>query len=360
MTRVYNFSPGPCTLPTSVVDELGAELPEFNDAGMSLIEMSHRSAEYSEVHEDTIRRLTTLYAVPEDVSVLLLQGGASLQYAMVPLNALASGTRAAYINSGAWAKKAIADAKIIGDAYVAWSGEDTNFTRMPTPDEVNVEEGTSYVHLVSNETIGGLRMAEFADYGVPTIADMSSELLSRPIPWDRFDIVYGGAQKNAGPAGVTAVFVRQNIIDSAPTEMPSYLRYATHAKANSLSNTPPVFAIWAMNKMLRWIENAGGLTAMEKRAETRSNKLYTAIDDSDGFYVNPVRVADRSHSNIVFTLGSEDLEAKFIAEAAEKNMVNLKGHRSVGGIRASVYHGLPDEAVYALADFMATFQKENG
>ncbi len=359
MTRVFNFSPGPCTLPTSVVNELGAELPDFNDAGMSLIEMSHRSPEYSEVHDDTVNRLKELYEVPDDVSVLLLQGGASLQYAMAPLNALAPGKRAAYINSGAWAKKAIADAKVIGDAYVAWSGEDVNFTRMPSPDEVAVEDNTSYVHLVSNETIGGIRMAEFADYGVPTVADMSSELLSRPIPWDRFDIVYGGAQKNAGPAGVTVVMVRQSVIDSAPTEMPNYLKYATHAKANSLSNTPPVFSIWAMNKMLRWIDDAGGLTAMEERAAQRSGKLYAAIDDSDGFYINPNDVADRSHTNIVFTMASPELEAAFLAESANHNMANLKGHRSVGGIRASIYNGLPDEAVDTLVNFMASFQKAN-
>ena len=359
MNRVYNFSPGPCVLPTDVVGELADELAEYDGKGMSLIEMSHRSDEYSAVHEDTVQRLRDLYAAPDDVSVLLLQGGATLQYAMAPLNALATSQRAAYIHSGAWAKKAIADAKVIGDAYVAWSGEADNFTRMPTASEVQLEDNTRYVHVVSNETIGGIRVPEFADYGVPIVADMSSDLLSRPIPWEHFDIAYGGAQKNAGPAGVTVVMVRQSVIENAPTEMPAYLKYGTHAKSNSLSNTPPVFAIWAMNKMLRWIDDAGGLKAMEQRAAERTGKIYDAIDMSDGFYSNPNAVGDRSHTNVVFRLGSEELESKFLEESASHNMANLKGHRSVGGIRASIYNGLPDEAVDALATFMDDFQTAN-
>ena len=360
MNRVHNFAAGPCVLPTSVIEELAAELPDYNNSGMSLIEMSHRSPTYTEVHNDTISRLTELYQIPDDFAVLLLQGGATLQYSMVPLNALPPGKKAGYINSGAWAKKAIADAQTVGNAYVAWDGEAEKFTRMPDPEEVNVSEDTSFIHLVSNETIGGIRMADFHDYGVPTIADMSSEMLGRPIPWDRFDLVYGGAQKNAGPAGLTMVFVRRSLVEQAPSEMPSYLKYQTHVKGNSVANTPPVFAICATNKMLRWIELNGGLESMEKRAEARSGSIYSLIDGSDDFYTNPNRVEDRSLTNVVFRLRAEDLETKFLEEAESKGLVNLKGHRSVGGVRASIYNGLPDASVDALATFMTDFQKANG
>ncbi len=356
VTRAHNFSPGPCVLPASVLAELSEELPDFNGQGMSLIEMSHRDPVYDEIHCETIDLLTSLWKVPNDFSVLLLQGGASLQFAMAPLNLLGEkGDTAGYIVSGSWAAKAIADAKLIGDTYSAWTGADHGFTRMPTADEVEIRPGTRYLHVTSNETIGGIRLPDFFDPGVPMVADMSSDYLTRHIPWDRFDLVYGGAQKSLGPAGLTVVFVRQSVLDATPDGIPAYLRYDTHASANSVANTPPVFAVWATGKMLRWVGNNGGVDGMEKRATERSSMVYRVIDDSQGYYRSPVEPVDRSTTNIVFRLPTEEAEAAFLAGAASEQLLNLKGHRSVGGIRASIYNGLATESVQALVDFMERF-----
>lgn len=361
MSRVHNFSAGPCTLPESVIEALAAELPNFDGTGMSLIEMSHRDPAYDRVHQDALDRLRRLCAVPEEFSILLLQGGATLQFAMVPLNLLgAEGARAGYVLSGSWANKALADATKVGGAYTSWSGADEGFIRMPTADELTIEDGTRYVHVTSNETIGGTRIPDFYELDVAQVADMSSDYLTRPIPWDRFDVVYGGAQKNLGPAGLTVVFVRNTVLEQLPDDIPSYLSYATHAGADSLANTPPVFAIWATGKVLAWIEENGGVEAMQSRAATRSALVYDAVDGSDGFYRSPVDAASRSHTNVVFRLGSEELEKAFLTEAAKHDLVSLKGHRSVGGVRASLYNALPDESVTALVDFMGQFMASNG
>ncbi len=365
MERVHNFCAGPCTLPLTVVEELSDELVNFQGSGMSLIEMSHRDPVYDAVHHETMDLLRRLCAVPDDFSVLLLQGGASLQFGMVPMNLLATDggevRRGGWVISGSWAKKAYADAQLVSDgAYAAWSGADEDFTRMPSADELDIVDDSRFLHFTSNETIGGIRVPEFYDLDVRLVADMSSDFLTRPIPWDGFDLVYGGAQKNLGPAGLTVVFVRDSVLAEAPKAIPSYLRYDTHAGADSLANTPPVFAIWATGKVLRWIEANGGIEGMEARAAERSSMVYDAIDGSSGFYTNPVDKACRSHTNVVFTLATPELDAAFLSEAEANGLANLKGHRSVGGVRASIYNALPTESVTALVDFMGHFAAANG
>ncbi len=358
--RAYNFCAGPCALPVSVLEELSAELVDYKGTGMSLIEMSHRGPEYDAVHHDALDRFRRLFAVPEDFSILLLQGGATLQFAMVPMNVAQPDDHIGYVVGGTWGKKAVADAKILRpNTYEAWSGADEGFRAMPTLDQLSIRDNTRYLHVTSNETIGGIRMSDFEDPGVRVVADMSSDYLSRPIPWDLFDVVYGGAQKNLGPAGLAVVFVRNSILDAAPKN-PAYLTYKTHADADSLANTPPVFPIWATGKMLAWMEANGGVEGMQSRAVRRSSMVYSAIESSDGFYKSPVNPADRSHTNIVFRLSSEELEKQFLAAAEAENFLFLKGHRSVGGIRASVYNATPDESVQALTDFMAGFASKAG
>lgn len=354
--RAVNFSAGPCTLPLSVLEEARAEFLEFGKSGMSLIEMSHRSPAYGEVHEDARALAASVFGMPDDFEVLLLQGGATLQFAMVPMNLLQPGAAGGYVESGSWAKKALADGAHHGELYRAWSGEDGGYTAMPLQGEVEVREATRYLHVTSNETIGGIRMTQWPNVGPPLVADMSSDYLSRTIPWDRFDLIYGGAQKNLGPAGVTLVFVRRAALADTNEQLASYLRYPVHAEARSLHNTPPVFSIWMMGKVLAWMEDQGGLAEMERLAATRSSMIYETIDESDGFYRSPVSTPDRSHMNVVFRLPSEDLEARFIAGAESEDMVGLKGHRSVGGIRASMYNAMPVEGVAALVTFMHEFR----
>ncbi|MEM9132076.1 MAG: 3-phosphoserine/phosphohydroxythreonine transaminase [Actinomycetota bacterium] len=359
MPRAHNFCPGPCVLPESVLSELSDEMLDFEGSGMSVIEMSHRSAEYDAIHTETVDLLRSLSGAPDDVHVLLVQGGASLQFGMIPANLLPADGKAGYVMSGSWAKKAFADASRMGTAYQAWTrGEGP--TAMPEPGEVTVEDGSAYLHVTSNETIEGVRMLTFDGYDVPLVADMSSDYLARPIDWEHFDLVYGGVQKNLGPAGLAVVFVRDAVLDRVPDSVPSYLRYDFHAKSNSLGNTPPTFSVWAMGKVLRWIDANGGVSAMEQRAAARSGVIYDVIDGGDGFYRSPVDPAYRSHTNLVFRLPDEDLEKKFLVEAEAHNIKNLKGHRSVGGMRASVYAALPDEAVSTLADFMTAFADANG
>jgi phosphoserine aminotransferase len=357
--RVHNFCAGPCTLPLAVLEEVQSELLDFRGSGMSVIEMSHRSPEYEEVHEETLALFRENYAVPEDFSILFLQGGATLQFAIVPMDLLREGARAGYVRSGTWAKGALKDAATWGDAYAAWDGEPVSFTRMPSDDELAIEPGTRYLHITSNETIEGIRMAEFPVVEVPLVADMSSDYLSRPIPWERFDLVYGGAQKNLGPAGLAVVVVRTALLEDMNPDLPNYLRLEAHAAKNSLMNTPPMFAIYVMGKMLRWMRDLGGVAAMEERAARRSGSVYEAIAASDGFYRSPVEPAHRSHMNVVFRSPSDELDAAFLKGAEQEGLVNLKGHRSVGGIRASIYNAMTDEGVDALLGFMAAFRNAN-
>jgi phosphoserine aminotransferase len=363
VNRVRNFCAGPCTLPVEVLAETQAELLEFQGSGMSLIEMSHRSPEYDEVHGDALDRLRVALEVPDEFEVLFLQGGALLQFAMVPMNLLGPSATAGYVRSGAWGKAAHADAERAaspGSAYLAWDGTDEGFTRMPKAEEIEVGPGTRYVHLTSNETIEGIQLRSLPDPGVPLVVDISSDFLTQPIAWERVDLVYGGVQKNLGPAGLAVVVIRRSALEGCIAGLPSYLGYAGHAKARSLLNTPPMFSIYVMAKMLRWIEDRGGLAGMSERAVRRSGQVYDVIDGSDGFYAGPAQRQARSRSNVVFRLGSADLEGRFLDEASAAGLVNLRGHRSVGGIRASIYNAMPDEGVDELTSFMRHFAKRAG
>ena len=359
-TRAHNFCAGPCTLPLEVLEEAQQEFVNYHGTGMSLIEMSHRATEYDDIHQEAMRLAMEVFEVPDGFGVLFIQGGATLQFAMVPMNLLAGGGRAGYVDSGSWAQGAIQDGKCYGDIYTAWDGAGDDYMRMPAGDEITVEDGTRYLHITSNETIGGIRFFEWPQVDVPLVADMSSDYMSRRIPWEKFDLVYGGVQKNLGPAGMAIVFVRKSILESVKPDIARYLRYDVHLDKDSLFNTPPVFTIYMVGKVLKWMKAQGGIDAMEKQAAQKSAILYDAMDNSGGYYNCPVDKASRSHMNVVFRLPSEDLEGTFLKEADARNLLNLKGHRSVGGCRASIYNALPEESVRVLADFMADFQDRSG
>jgi phosphoserine aminotransferase len=347
-------------LPLPVLEEIQAEIVDYRETGMSMIEMSHRSGPYESVHRGATTLIRDIFAVPDEFDVLFIQGGATMQFGMVPMNLLTGSSIGAYVDTGAWATKAFEDGSHHGHVYEVWSGRDIGYTRVPKTSEIPLRPDTRYLHLTSNETIGGIQYKEWPDVGVPLVSDMSSDLLSRPVPWERFDLVYGGVQKNLGPAGLALVFVRRSILEFTQRDLASYLRYDVHASNDSMYNTPPVFPIYAMEKVLRWMYDSGGLPAMEAAAEARADLLYRAIDESGGFYINPVEVASRSNMNVVFRLADHSLELQFIAAAAERAMLGLKGHRSVGGCRASLYNAMPMAGVAALSGFMAEFQGSAG
>ena len=358
--RVYNFSAGPCTLPLEVLEETQAELVDYHKLGMSLLEMSHRGPVFEPIYEETCSLALSLWGAPDDFDVLFLQGGASGQFPMVPMNLLDETSRGAYINTGHWVKTALNDAQYSGHIYQAWSGENDAFSRTPDSNEIELQDHTRYVHLCSNETIGGLRFPVFPDLDVPIVADMSSEMLARTIPWEKFDIVFGGAQKNLGPAGVTLVYIRKSILGSLNKRVPRTFSYAIQQANQSMSNTPPVFAIWMVNKVLHWLKYNGGVSEMESQAGTRSKLLYDCIDSSEGFYHCPIQTAHRSQMNVVYKLPTPELEKAFLKQAAEHKLMHLRGHRIVGGIRASIYNAMPLEGVETLVSFMQDFQNTNG
>lgn len=354
--RAFNFTAGPSTLPLSVLEQVRDELVDYHGTGMSLIEMSHRGAHYDAVHRGAMALARDVFAVPDDIDVLFIQGGATLQFAMAPANLLTDGTSAAFARTGSWSAKALADAAHYGPAYVAWDGEPKGHRRTPSADEFDIRDDTRYLHVCSNETIEGVRFVEFPDVGVPLVADMSSDIATRELPWERFDVVYGGVQKNLGAAGMALVFVRRSALSAMRDDQGAYLRYAVHAGKDSLYNTPPVFSVWVTGKVLQWISDAGGLKAMSAAAERKAETIYGVIDGSDGWYRCPVEPASRSLTNVVFRLPDEELEARFIAEATDRGLVGLKGHRSVGGCRASLYNAMPQEGADALATFMTGFK----
>lgn len=355
--RPYNFSAGPSILPLAVLEEVRDELVDYHGSGMSLIEMSHRGEHYEQVHHDAMNLARDVFALPDDFAVLLIQGGATLQFAMVPANLLGPGQRAAVARTGSWSKKALADAERYGEVYLAWDGKPDGYARTPAAHELELRDDTRYLHICSNETIEGVRFVEFPDVPVPLVADMSSDIATRELPWERFDLVYGGVQKNLGPAGLALVFVRRSMLEDMRDDLGAYLRYGVHAGADSLYNTPPVFSVWVTSKVLRWIRDSGGLKAMTAAAERKAGTLYEVIDGSDGFYRCPAEPASRSLTNVVFRLPDAELEARFLAEASEAEFVGLKGHRSVGGCRASLYNALPQDGADALAVFMHDFQR---
>ncbi len=361
MGRVYNFNPGPSTLPLSVLERARDEFVEYAGKGMSIIEMSHRSPEYDAVHRGAMDLVRELLGLPDNYKVLFVGGGATLQFAMAPMNFLPRGSSCDFTVTGSWAKKAYADAQKIGKVNVVFDGKDDNYLNLPPPADLKLDPDAAYLHMTSNETIGGIQWHEFPDAGkVPIVCDMSSDFMSRRLPADKFGLIYAGAQKNAGPAGVAVVIIRDDMVERCPEDLPAYLSYKIHHAKDSLYNTPPAFAIYMVNLVMQWVKDEGGLAAMEKLADERSGLIYGAMEKDSGFYRCPVPAHCRSKMNVVFRLPSEELEKKFIAEAAEQGMGGLKGHRSVGGCRASIYNAMPVEGAKALADFMGEFAKKNG
>ena len=360
MKRVHNFSAGPCTLPLEVLEETQSEFLNFANNGMSIIEDSHRGPSYEKIQQDALASFRRLADVPDDFAVLFLQGGATLQFAQTAMNLLATDETAGYVNTGVWGQKALEDALRVANVYEAWTGQESGFTRTPETNEINIKQDTKWIHITSNETIGGVRFEQSPDLNVPLVADMSSDFLSRSIDWDKFDLVYGGAQKNLGPAGLVIVIVRRESLGKHGRNLPTYLDYQFHDKNDSLGNTPPMFPIYVMGKVLEWMEKNGGIEEFEKRAEIRSSLVYEVIDNSDGWYSSPVATDSRSLMNIIFHLPDETLENRFLEEAAALDLINLKGHRNVGGIRTSLYNAMPVESVEILANFMKDFLKSNG
>jgi phosphoserine aminotransferase len=359
--RAFNFNAGPAALPLEVLQQAQEELVEYRGIGMSIMEISHRSKEYEAVNDETQALLRELLDIPEDYKVLLLQGGASLQFAMVPMNLLREGKVASYIQTGSWADKAIKEAKLIGEVEIAASSKDDQYTRIPDLGNLRISGNSAYVHLTSNETIGGIQFQQFPDVkGVPLVADMSSDILCRPINVKQFGLIYAGAQKNIGPAGVTVVIIHESLLQDPPAHVPVILRYDTHASNNSLYNTPPVYSIYMMNLVLKWIKRNGGLAAMEQRNREKAALIYNAIDQSGGFYRGVAAAEHRSLMNVTFRMANEELEKRFVKESEANGFVGLKGHRSVGGLRASIYNAVPYESCKALAEFMAEFQRTNG
>lgn len=358
---VYNFNAGPSALPRAVLEKAQQELINFRGTGMSIMELSHRSKPYEEVHNEAIARLKRLFSIPENYEVLFLQGGASLQFSMIPMNFLNAGQKAGYIMTGAWAEKAFDEAKLFGEPYAVADTKESNHNKIPKVTDLQYNEDDAYVHLTSNNTIFGTQWKEFPNTGtVPLIADMSSDIMSKPVDVSKFGLIYAGAQKNLGPSGVTVVIIRKDLLAQANQEIPTMLNYNTHAKSNSLYHTPPTFGIYMLGEVLGWIEDLGGLEAVEKQNENKAKYIYDAIDGSNGFYLGHAEPESRSLMNITFKLADEALEKKFLEEAKEAGFVGLNGHRSVGGCRASAYNSVPVEACIALSEFMARFQKNNG
>ncbi|MBS4220681.1 3-phosphoserine/phosphohydroxythreonine transaminase [Bacillus sp. FJAT-49711] len=357
---VYNFNAGPSALPAAVLEKAQKELLNFRGTGMSVMELSHRSTTYEEVHTQAISRLKNLFSIPENYEVLFLQGGASLQFSMIPMNFLQENQKAAYVNTGVWSEKAFAEAKSFGDPYEAASSKESNHRFIPNKSNLKYHKDDAYIHLTSNNTIYGTQWKDFPDTGnVPLIADMSSDIMSKPVDVSKFAMIYAGAQKNLGPSGVTVVIIRKDMIEKANQNVPTILKYSTHSKSNSLFNTPPTFGIYMLGEVLGWIEEKGGLEILAKQNEEKAKLIYDAIDESNGFYVGHAESESRSLMNITFKLADEHLEKKFLTEAKQAGFVGVNGYRTVGGCRASAYNAVPVEACMALREFMIEFHKNN-
>ncbi|MFV2061569.1 MAG: 3-phosphoserine/phosphohydroxythreonine transaminase [Gammaproteobacteria bacterium] len=360
MPKIYNFSAGPAILPADVLAKAQNELRDWHGSGMSVMEMSHRGKDFMSIAEKAEADLRELMAIPKNYKVLFLQGGASSQFAMVPMNILAGKSSADYFNTGAWSKKAIKEAKNFCDVNIAASSEAQNFTTVPPQSDWSLNKDAAYVHFTPNETIGGVEFPFLPETGdVPLVADMSSTILSRPIDVSKYGIIYAGAQKNIGPAGLTVVIVRDDLIGIAADKTPSIFNYKNLADNDSMLNTPPTFAWYLAGLVFDWLKSNGGLSAIAEVNKRKSGKLYNAIDNSD-FYNSPVAQECRSWMNVPFTLANADLDKTFLSEAAKIGLVSLKGHRSVGGMRASIYNAMPEEGIDVLIKFMADFEKRNG
>lgn len=358
--RAYNFNAGPSALPVEVLERAQQQLVNFRDSGMSIMEMSHRSAIFDEVHNEAIARLKKLYAIPENYEVLFLQGGASLQFTMIPMNFLQADKKASYVLTGSWSEKAFNEAKLFGTPVEAASTKENKYRNIPALEDIKIDADDAYVHITSNNTIYGTQWKEFPETGnVPLVADMSSDILSKPVDVSKFGIIYAGAQKNLGPSGVTVVIIRKDLLEKENTNVPAMLKYTTHADSNSLYNTPPTFGIYMLGEVLKWVEEKGGVEEIAKHNEAKAKVIYDAIDNSNGFYTGHATPESRSLMNITFRVADEELEKQFLAEAKAAGFVGLNGHRSVGGCRASTYNAVPLEACEALRDFMVEFQNKH-
>lgn len=356
MKRAYNFNAGPSAMPLEVLQEAQAEFLDFQGTGMSVIEISHRSAEYAALHQETKALLKELMDIPDDYHILFCQGGGSTQFLMVAANFLTK-KYGAYVNTGVWAKKAMAEAKFYGEAYEAASSADKNHSYIPQSFEIHPE--TSYVHLTANNTIYGTEYPDFPKFDVPIVCDMSSDILSRRVNVADFDLIYAGAQKNLGPAGVTLAIVKDDFLKTARTDLPTMLKYQTFVDKDSTYNTPPVFAIYMVNKTLHWIKAQGGVDVIAARNAEKAKLIYDVIDQSEGFYIGHAEPAYRSNMNITFNLQTPEMEKDFIAQGKAAGFVGINGHRSVGGCRASAYNAVPVEACEALAEYMKQYQKNH-
>lgn len=359
MTRKYNFSAGPAGLPDEVLLQAQEELLDWHGKGLSIMEMSHRSKEFVSVAETAEQDLRDLMGIGNNHKVLFLQGGATSQFSMIPMNLLRGKDTADYINTGIWSKKAIKEAARFCNVQLAGSSEDNGFTSVPGQNELVLNPDAAYLHYTPNETIGGLEYDYIPQSGdVPLVADLSSTILSRPLNVDQFGLIYAGAQKNIGPAGLTVVIVREDLLGDVIPGAPSMFDYKIHADADSMSNTPPTYGWYLAGLVFQWLKAQGGVEAIAKVNQRKAEKLYSAIDDSD-FYANPMAKANRSWMNVPFTLADDALDKLFLEQAEEAGLLNLKGHRSVGGMRASIYNAVPERAVDALIEFMQQFEKQN-
>jgi phosphoserine aminotransferase len=356
--RVFNFNPGPATLPYEVLQQAGRDVVNFKNTGMGLIEISHRSKEFIAVCQETETNLRELMGIPANYKVLFLQGGASSQFFMVPMNLLGPGKKAAYLNTGVWSKKAIKEAKLFGAIDVAYSSEELGFRRVPRSGEYKVADDAEYLYYVSNNTIYGTQFPDVPQSDKMLVSDMSSDILSRPIDVSKFGLIFAGAQKNLGPAGVTLVIIREDLLERSPANIPTMLAYKTHAEKESMFNTPPCFAIYIMGEVLKWLKKLGGVDAVAKMNAEKASRLYAAMDASD-YYRGHADKDSRSLMNVPFNLPTKELEAKFLAEATALGLCGLKGHRSLGGCRASIYNAFPLEGVVKLTEFMADFAAKN-
>jgi phosphoserine aminotransferase len=360
MSRVFNFSAGPAAIPDAVLEQIRQDIPDWNDTGMSIMEVSHRSKEFVAVAEKAEQDLRDLLAIPDSYSVLFPQGGATLQFAMVPLNLSSEGQTVDYVRTGSWSKKAIAEAGKYCNVNIVADSEDKNFTYVPQQDSWQCSSDAAYLHYCANETIAGVEFPFIPETGdVPLVCDMSSTILSRPLDVGRFGVIYAGAQKNIGPAGITLVIVRKDLLKKARSITPSLLDYAVYDESGSMSNTPPVFTWYVAGLVFEYLKSQGGLESIARLNKSKSDKLYAAIDNSD-FYRNPVQEDCRSWMNVPFILADPTHDSKFLTDAEAAGLANLKGHRSVGGMRASIYNAMPEAGIDALVQFMQEFERNNG
>ena len=358
--EIYNFSAGPAMLPKEVMEQAREEFCNFKDSGNGLIELSHRGPEFSQVIEETESDIRELMKISDDYAVCFIQGGASMQFAMVPMNLMLKGGSADYADTGTWSAKAMKEAKLFGDVNTVASSKDTNYDRIPVIRHWKPNPAASYLHITSNNTVAGTQYHAFPEKtDVPLIADMSSDIMSHVINVDDFGLIYAGAQKNLGPSGVALVIIRKDLADRTPADVPTMLRYSTYIDKGSMFNTPPTFSIYMLGLVAKWLKKKGGIAEIEEINDAKSEAIYEIIDNSE-FYTSPVDPSSRSRMNVVFRLPSEELEAEFVKQAAANGLKSLKGHRSVGGIRASIYNAMPMKGVEALLDFMNDFERKNG